>query len=194
MSFKQLIAFPLLFVLFSCKQSNPETILGLKLGLPEEFQITEAIQAGKIKIDGDKQSGDKQYVDYGPFRGYLQTWTTKNSNDIDILTGVTLHFVNPTFRHPNIPENNPMNQWVTEFDIKNLIEIYKGKYGEPEFKNQNGYEDRIWKRDDLEIKLSTHKELEFLGKIYCTAWATYSYTKDILEKLRQEEKKNNKKI
>lgn len=189
MYIKQFYLFSIIFILFSCKPSNPETILGIKLGLPEKSQITDATQIGMIKTEGDRQ-----YVDYVTIRGYLSTSTATNTNGIEILKGIFLKFVNPNLRHPNLAPYKQNNEWVSDFDIRYLIETYKGKYGEPEYENNYGYEKRTWKRGDMVIILSTKSEYEHLGQVYCNANASYSYKKHISEKMDEEETKNNKSI
>jgi hypothetical protein len=187
MSRRKVFSILILIFLFSCQASNPETVLGIKLGLAEKSQITDAIASGKIKA-----ASDSLYIDYGNLRGYLTTNTATNENGIEILTKINLNFVNTTFKHPNMPINIWYNEWVSENDIQYLIEMYTGKYGVPVYEIKDIEEKRSWKISEMEIKLITSKVYIYQGKIYCNAQASYSYLDEIREKMHKQTIKNNK--
>lgn len=174
--------------LSSCKPSNPETVLGLKLGLPRSYQINEAIQKGNLLTDGDRM-----FIQYGSTRGYLRTRTNTINNDVEVLTGIYLKFVDTLFIHPNIKND----EWINIYGIDLLKTLYKEKYGQPDSEdtNSNGCKYKaVWKRGDLEIILDTYLDVDFFGKKYYHADATYMYKESIIKKMDEDDEKNNKSI
>ncbi len=173
----------------SCELSHPEALLGIKLGLPKQSQISQAILEGKIKVNKGVS-----FIDFGggSLIGYFTTFTANDEKGIEIITAISIAFVNIDFHHPNLMDKKSI--YVQSANIDFLIDSYTGKYGVPKFSSNRGKEKRVWVKGDMVITLDTWTDFEYMGIPYCEAFASYEYKEAIMQKLETEGKKNNKNI
>ena len=184
--------------LVSCKPSNPETIVGLRLGLPAEPQIKDAFER-KVLYKTEQTYIDKYYIDFfGDVRveSYLVPKTTENNEGVDILTGVTLCFIDKNIiPHDYIQTDKYDYRWISIPEINEVINAYTQKYGKTDVeKSDHGGTIRKWIKGDLVIKLETYQEdIEWDGLTWWRLFVSYTYNDDIQAEMEKAEKEKEKK-
>ena len=167
-------------ILFSCSRPTPETVLGLKLGLPFGGQVKTLIEQKQLLLDGDKP-----YIQYSGYRGYLNTsGGALNDKNEEPLQSVTIYFLNNNLSTDRI---RPM---VADFDTVKIIKEYIETYGAPTIKQVNYLTERIWEKGGMQITLVTEDENKKDNGInFCKAMVIYEYSESIKQKIQGENKK-----
>ena len=177
-----------MFIICSCHSTiptHPETVLGIKLGLPKA-QMLEITNSGKLKFEDEKS-----YINYGEFRGYL-TADTVISSEGSFIDCVKLKFINLDLNTDKARDW----EYVSEFNLNQIISSYEIKYGTPhESEDKKSLiQIRSWYIGDLNIGLFTDCHLEWGGVKRCKAEVVYGYTLDGYKIFKAYLEKNNKGI
>lgn len=193
-----MLAICLLFI--SCKRTTPETILGLKLGMPCDFQIQE-LKSKKVIIHDDFNS-DNYYEFWIPsIRAYIRDITYTNSESVEILGELWLAFANAKCASHYEYENSKMNYYLNVAEVESVLSFYKQKYGTPiissETKVPNFQGDQYkWKKGDMEIIATlTNPIINYVckGSDYKLE-VSYKYKDKILKNMKEGDIQFNKKF
>ncbi len=174
----------LLFTLGSCtsKTPHPETVLGIKLGLPTT-QVLEAVNSGNLKLENDES-----YIDYGKFKGYL-TLDTSPSSDGMLVDAVRLKFQKKGSENPN----NGTSKFISQLNMIDIITSYETKYGKPKNPPEKNSPTQVreWEVGDLHIQLHTAR---WGDEQHCEAQVLYDFTSRAYERFKRNVEKRNKTI
>lgn len=167
------------YFLLACQSSNPEALLGLRLGKPRTQQLTELLNKGEIK-----EERDRFVVPYSDnLVGILRVDSIESEGE-QVITSIGVYFDNPN-RH----------SWTTKIDQEEkdyLLKEFFSKYGATDLKPERG-EEYIWDKGDMLITLYFDEDKRLDEPLFI-AWADYSYKDAIIEKLKAKSKGQNRKI
>lgn len=175
----------------SCKneqESNPETVLGIKLGMPIQEQYDKLLNGGKLNLSSE---GIK-FIDFGSYKGSLNDHTF---SDNKTLRDLTILFVNPN-NQGVLSGNDSRKGVLSELNKNEIIKMYQDKYGD--YKSETGeygWRRYIWVKPNMTITLGFRVWGTSNGGInYYMVQALYALDKKLDKKIDAEIKKNNPNI
>lgn len=190
----RLIFFQLLTLTLFClackneQETNPEAVLGIKLGMPIQEQYDKLLSDGKLNVTSE---GIK-FIDFGSYKGSLNEHTF---SDNITLRDLTILFVNPN--NQGVLSGNDSKKGVLSESNKNeIIKMYEDKYGE--YKSETGeygWTRYIWSKPNMKITLGFRVwGTSYDGIDYYMVQALYALDKKLENKIDAEIKKNNPNI
>jgi hypothetical protein len=178
-----------LFLIIACKPSNPETVLGIKLGKLRNSQVQELKNSGQIKTNGDIN-----YIYYAEdLLADIYVYSINDAEGNRIVNSVLLQFYNPKAEFPSGTKDKFIDPMLKD----PIIKMYQNKYGKGEVRTAGGSEYYTWEKGDMIIELNFNAyAIPFGEKLpwYNPVSARYKYTKNIEEKLEKNANSADKKI
>jgi hypothetical protein len=176
-------------LIVGCQPSNPETVLGIKLGEPRNAQVQALRKAGQIKTNGDQD-----YIYYADnLLADLYVYSINDAKGNRIVNHVLLQFYNPEAEYPTGTKDKFINPLLKD----PIIEMYQNKYGKGDVRKANASEYYTWEKGDMIIELKFNAYAIPFGEElpwYYPVYASYRYTKNIQKKLEKNANSANKKI
>ncbi len=192
---KTLFVIFLLPFIISCSKPTPETLLGLRLGMPFENEIQNLIDQKQIYYYKDKYA-EVKYIIYSGYIGkFYCSGSELNENNQKLLDEVFIEFV--TLYNPDLPkdekDNISENRYLRTSDTSKIITQYQEKYGfvSPISEWKDGYFCSVykWNKGDLIIGLY----VAYWNQVNSHAFAKYEYTDDIKKQIEYRCKQQDSK-